>query len=279
MTYPIAPARVANLAALLHPRGARWKALAMLAAYFDASNTEVQRSQGVFAIGGYVATLTDWEGVEREWLKNLKYWNLERFHLFDVMYDMGQERGELCVRSFAQIVKGARGVYSGVMTADWAAIEKPPAFAARYPLAYHFCFDHILFQLSQWCRSQAPGEHVGTVFDQDVAGANKAAADAIFDTYLANPRHPNLTQGLTWSNDRAAPMLQTADLLAGVARKYWFDVEYPRDPASWLIESHELDIAQGVGLVGGVFDAAALKIAIDDFVASGEPFGPLRASS
>jgi len=250
--------------------------MAMLKAYFDAS----QNNQAeMFAIGGYAAGLAEWNAVECAWDSEKKSggWNLRkgRFHAADIFRDIGVERGALCVRAFAQLLRSCQGIYSAVVIDDWRTLAKPSAFTTRYPKPYHFCFDHVLWLLGAHARQRAPLEPVAAIFDQDLAGADRVAADAIFDAYLNNPRLPKLTQTLTWGDTKSVPLLETADLFAGVAQRYWIEAEYPRSPnAAQAYGAREMTIATQGGVIGGMFDAAALAIAVEDFEKTGEPFGP-----
>ena len=155
---------------------------------------------------------------------------------------------------------------------DWGRLEKPPAFAARYPSSMHFCFGHIIAQLDQWCRIEAPGELVAPVFDEDM---EPKAANAIFEEYKANPRNPNLIASLTWGNDKRHPMIQAADLVVGELREFWFDRVYP------VIGGPEFSfpIEMRAALSGkafsdsGLWDLRSLQVAVRDFVETGDPFG------
>ncbi len=217
---------VGELADLLHPSASKWKALAMLRAYFDGSRTGIQ--PGVSAIAGYVAAKSVWEELEPKWLAELDKYKIERFHRSEVRHWLGRERGEECIRVFAKLIEPRSHdmVWSAVIDDDWNALDKPPAFANRFPSVLHFCFEHVIWQLSAWGKVNAAGELIAPVFDDDMS---PSAANAIYEEYKASALHPNLIASITWASSGVHRMIETADLAAGELQQSWFDREFPKD--------------------------------------------------
>jgi hypothetical protein len=65
---------IGRLIRLLSPSGygVRDRVFALLAAYFDKSGGHLK---GVTSVAGYVASLDEWESVEKAWRRGVSYWN------------------------------------------------------------------------------------------------------------------------------------------------------------------------------------------------------------
>src|SRR5258708_30332461 len=91
MNAPVRLTPVVQIADWLHPRASKWKALAMLEAYFDESWTQPQH-QGVTAIAGYVASRDVWASIEASWTDQLGLYankGLRTFHAADCCGNTG----------------------------------------------------------------------------------------------------------------------------------------------------------------------------------------------
>lgn len=262
MEYRYVP--VGELADLLHPSTSKWKALAMLRAYFDASKTQVQ--VGITAIAGYVAPKEAWERLEPLWMKDVAQWNIPRFHRSEVHHRLGRERGDLCIKAFAKLIEPILhdAVWSAVVDEDWNNLKKPPGFSARFPTSLHFAFEHVVYQLCEWGKLKAEGETIAPVFDDDMS---PAAANAIYEEYKTSEHHPGVMSSMTWASAGQHRMIETADLAASEMQRFWFDREYPG-------EGRQIDIAPQMRTAmsgkafsdSGLWDGLSLQVAVKDFV-------------
>jgi hypothetical protein len=249
--------------------------IALHRAYFDKSQTEHQA--GITSIGGYVATKDVWERLEPLWIKNVADWGLDRFHLTELLNPMGplgRESGELCIRNFSQLLRihALRNLYSAVVQEDWDAVKKPLAFATHFPTIYHFCFEHILVQLSWFGRDFAPGEPIAPFFDEDVS---PESVKHISDAYIKSSLYPNLAQSITWGNSYGHVLLQAADLVAGEMRRYWFDRKFPIQGTVVAPERRfELNLAaSGKNFRdSGLWQKGNIEVAVLDFESHGDAF-------
>lgn len=210
---------VAELARALHPQGSKHRVMALLRAYFDMSQTQ---PVGIMAIGGYVGSEAAWIEVERQWRANLDLWGLDEFHLSVIQAGksvVGYSDADACVRSFSRIMGKSEleSIGAAFREDDWNQVIKSPEDLARFPKPYYFCLDLLFHILSQHMTLQFADDSVAAVFDSDVKPDD--AIQAIVDRWKAADRQQLAT--VTFADKIKFPMLQCADLYAGVERKSW----------------------------------------------------------
>lgn len=244
----------------------------LLNAYFDGSRTEIQ--SGVTVLAGYVAAETAWAELEPLWIKECQAFGIPKFHRADIFHALGRERGGDCINVFSRMIHGRLFdlLWSAVVDEDWNGLVKPPAFAARFPTSLHFCFEHIVWQLSAWGKANAPGEHIAPVFDDDMS---PGPANAIYEGYRASRHHPNLIGSLTWASAGVHRMIETADLAAGELQAHGFESEYHKEgaPVIHLPRTPMRNAVSGKSFSdSGRWTMAPLKTAVLDFEERGDAF-------
>lgn len=182
----------------------------VLRAYCDLS-----RSERVSVLAGYVGNDDQWGWLEAEWKKNLGYWELADFHLAELPGQMGHERADDCIRSFAYIVgkSGVEGISAGVENSFYDAQH----WGSEFPSPYHVCADMLFNSLHTHVPLNLGGGPVTIVFDRDTN--EEAAVHALLARYEGD----EIFAGLAFSDRRRTCALQTADLAAGVVRKGWVE--------------------------------------------------------
>lgn len=204
----------------------------MLYGYFDTSSTEVK--SGITAMAGYIGDSAAWSALEEQWSRELSLWRIERFHRAEMKHMLGRERGELCIRAFAQLIRASSltNVWAAVIDHDWDALAKPKSFSTRFSSSRHFCFEHVLSQLSVWCKDEARSDQLDLVFDDDMA---PGAAEAIYAEYEWSSLHPNLARPMKWARSSSHFGIEVADLVAGapgLLARVRTDLDLPKSAAS-----------------------------------------------
>lgn len=192
----------------------------VLRAYLDASKTE---PIGITCVAGHVGNADAWDAFEPQWKAALDYWNLETFHLTDLVGIMGRERATLCIRNFAQVMRASNleGIFAGARDADWDAMvaannADTAEYLADFLTRYHAVLDMALGRLSMEIGLNLPDEDTLVVLDTDHVPTD--ATVAVFNRWQAkNPRLVGLA--ITFAT-KSLP-LQAADLFAGLRRRDW----------------------------------------------------------
>jgi hypothetical protein len=175
---------------------------------------DLSRSSRVSLVAGYIGTAEQWDWLEREWKRNLAYWELEDFHLAELPNMMGHEKADLCILSFGHLIKKSdvRGISAGVENAFYES----QVWGANFPSAYHVCVDMLLDSLNTHIPLNMGGGCVDLVFDRDTNAQNEVLN-------LLTRYDANTFRSLTFSDRKKTLPLQTADLAAGVVRKGWVE--------------------------------------------------------
>lgn len=211
---------IAQLSRGISHRSGR-RIMALLRAYFDASRTtKAGLAERVTCVGGYVGPEDDWLKVEREWSATCAMWGIEEFHLSSILagkvHRVGRELSEQCVLSFVNVMRRAdlTGIVAGIREDDWLSIEKSKSDAMRFPTSYHVALHMALGTLEDHVRSEYPDDEFEVYADLD---SESPEANAIRDELRANPKCINVA---FVRRDRV-PLIQCADLCAGLARMEW----------------------------------------------------------
>lgn len=227
-------------------------------------------------MAGYIGDRAAWAGLEAQWSRELMAWRIERFHRAEMKHLLGRERGELCIRAFAQLIRASSlvSVWAAVVDNDWDKLEKPEAFSARFPTTRHFCFEHVLSQLSVWSKGQELDEQFELVFDDDM---ERAAAEAIYAEYERSSIHPAITRPLKRAQAGRLPMIEVADLAAGELQSYWLAFE-----PTWTYHKAPPQFGAALGGKGssecGLWAGDSLPVAVADFENTGDAFSMRSAT-
>lgn len=183
--------------------------VAVLQGYFDASFTD---GGGISTIAGYVGTTEQWQATEKSWIANLAYWEIDDFHLCDLVAKYGFGKTGLMVSTFAHIMResGLRGFTAGLVDGDWEALEPDKA---NHPTRYHTCAAMLFRSLKIHVPLYYEGEALAVVMDEDVKP--QSAVQGIFEGY----REGGPLSDLTFSNRKSTVAIQCADLIAGISRR------------------------------------------------------------
>ena len=204
----------------------------MLHAYFDETGTH--DSSVVTAIGGYVATASEWAAVEEEWLPILAEVadkGVTHFHLSHCLMNIGEFA--LCdnptrnylITQFAKILgrHELAPIFSAVVQADWDALDDGGAFFQAFPTPIALCFENLVRGLASWTAKYADGEKVVPMFayrQEWTTGAGLGAP--ILQLYGGQPWYRRFLAAIAFGWPQEIVPLQGADLFAGLMRR---DVE------------------------------------------------------
>jgi hypothetical protein len=184
--------------------------LAMLRAYLDASKSDA--GGNYYVVAGFVAPADTWNEIEQEWRAETALWGLDDFHLADIPYHLGHEKGSLCIRSFANIMQksGAYGVGIACEVDFWNRQD------TGYEHPYHFCFGQVLSVIHEQQLLEKNIDPMALIVDQDFEPND--LAQAVFDAY--KNEYP-IFKSVTFGHRKEFVPLQCADLAAGALRLQW----------------------------------------------------------
>lgn len=200
---------ISELAAVVCGEGPR--IMALLRAYFDASN-----GGGIYAVGGFVGAEDAWADLEPKWKGGLATFGLAEFHLADVIRDMGNEKGSLCILHFSKIMgrSGLHGIGASCNIEYWKSHD------TGYSNPYHFCFSMALNVLRDEIDLELGGNPVALIVDDDVKPRD--VTEGVFAAYQGD-RSGEIFKSLTFGNRRTFLPIQCADLAVGAMRKEWIE--------------------------------------------------------
>ena len=273
----MASLRIADIADVLHPRSSRWRALALLVAYFDESGTH-ERSP-ITAIGGFVASKAAWEVFETDLAAVLAPYadkGVREFHMTDCLAQEGQyafiarPHINAILWGIGRALKKAEvtAVYAAVVQDDWDEVVTDGPFRDRFPTTYALCFEEVAVQLARWSRKYGDGEPVVPIFaiaDQYQEQATNAAA-----AMDRSNRYAGYLSGIAFNRPQVLTPLQAADFAAHSLRGnmenlvYWESFEKAQPT---VVFDHA---TRGKFAHGGCHTKESLLLAIDRFNRTGE---------
>jgi hypothetical protein len=199
-----------------HPSNHRFKAIALLRAYFDETGTHTA-SKAVM-VCGIVAPMDIWDEFDMAWRKQLAVEKVSYFHAVECEHGENEfqplSRGlrDSLTWGLADVI-GQRHIHiinSGVHRASWAD-RKYRNVKAVFESPYHLCFAHCLQQLSDWSKNHANGELIALVFSEQSEYRNHA--EKIFKAYMSSKMAGEKLVSLQFAPMRQFPGLQAADLV------------------------------------------------------------------
>jgi len=213
---------IADMADFLHGRANRWRALALLEAYFDESGTE--GSIAVVSYAGFCATKDNWSAVEQRWKRALRDFDIEWFHMVDLVHSRDQFAkfnagwiGDVLNR-FSMIVSESLDndcltpLWSGVQKPAWDKVEKSAKFLQQFPKPLDLCFDHIVHQMRRFSIHHAEAEPIAPMFADNLEYTKRN--QEIYETYKQHPEWSKLLGPIAFGSPRQVVALQPADMFA-----------------------------------------------------------------
>jgi hypothetical protein len=219
-------AGIACRARLLSPSGLglRNRIFALFAAYFDKSS---DAARGITSVAGYVASLDEWQAVERRWNSAITYWSrlegfrdLGGFHMSVLERSIGKENAELCVKYFSQILLQSRlqGIGAAILNDDWERSDWGDNKTIKLGSTYEQCLDLALDVLARHVNEAYPGKSI------DVVCCRDARAHYIEQAFNRKAQQFSLFGTLTTGTGANITLLQCADLGAGTLRLKWREI-------------------------------------------------------
>ncbi len=189
----------------------------MLSAFFD--ETGVHAGSPVTAIAGFLGSADAFKEVEPLWLAALKSEGLEHFHYAAIEHRKPPfEHCDEHVRArlyskLADILLGAAPAlkvvgagYQGV----WDTSQLAPAFGARYPTPYSFCFDTVIEMLHAHAETELGGEQIVPIFARQEQFGPRAVE--MYGVFKATGSWP-LMGAIGFDEPKEQPALQMADMV------------------------------------------------------------------
>jgi hypothetical protein len=259
---------VPDFANVVHRRSCPTKVIVLLTAYFDETGTHKQAR--LTGLSGFIAPAQVWSEIEAAWDTRLKSdepdYRVATYHAVDCFHGTNEfknltywnrTRRELLTADLAEILaaKGISAITSALLQADWDDVYAKlasDAFRARFPSAYHLCFEHCVQQAFSWSERFASGAPVAFVFAEQ--SEYQGRAQQILNAYQASSQRGSKIASITFSSPRKLIPLQAADLMAYEMTKSVMQpgVEYKH---RWAIER----LMKGArGLYGGYYDRESL---------------------
>jgi hypothetical protein len=244
------------------PGKARYALMAMFSVYFDASK---DRHERILSIGGFIATVEQWEEFQREWCALLKTGPVSMMHATDLENLYGEFKGWSFEKKlqFQKIAYGIirRRVEVGIaasVTLDAYEKEMTGDYRVTHGGPYAFCFRIALTRIREWAirfnRTEPMNyivesgdlgiQEAHDVFTHTLHGAPKVAAKFLFGTWAE-------------ADKRKVVQLQAADVIAYEQTKHM--VNRVKDGEIRAPRKSLLALLDGKLWLGGHYDAEAIS--------------------
>ncbi|HEX3652369.1 MAG TPA: hypothetical protein VHU18_06055 [Rhizomicrobium sp.] len=257
--------------------------MAMLGSFFDESGTHSD-SNGVTAIGGFVASDATWSTVEAAWEKELSGWSdygVRTYHAVDCLWGnnefgsprLDQFKRHVIIYRLANILGDAdvQAIHAAVYNADWTiATTGQTPFLKRYPKPYDFLFDNIVHDLRVWARIKTGGERIAPSFA--VQEEYQDRSRQIYDAYWRNPAWKDFLGPISFGHPSQLVPYQCADHIA-----FWLRYEWER-PSKEKITLENGGMVNALGNAvrkngllrqGGCWTLESMRNAIEQFNRTG----------
>lgn len=268
--------QIGDFADMLHPMASRWRALALLRAYFDESGTH---GGLVTSIGGFIASKESWVQFELDLATVLAPYADKGVYDFHMTNCLAQKEQFSAIETpFINSILWGIGkalnkanvtaIYAGVVQKDWDSVVTNSPFKQRFPKPFYLCFEEVLRQLAMWSQKHGDGEPVAPIFaKQDEYQVHMGEVGECIDR---SGKYKNLLTSITFGKPSMIKPLQAADFAAHQMNgninslAYWkgLDNAGPTrvfDRATSSKYSH-----------GGWYDKSALQTVMKRFATTGE---------
>lgn len=255
---------IGELAEGILPFAARHKVIALLFGYFDESGTDGLHGHTV--ISGFVGTVASWRSLVAPWRAELERVGVPYFHYVDAKGHNKKYKhfaaGEWLphVTTMAKIICGLDlKAVSAAFSGDWnSCVAGDEEWQARFPSAYHFCFELMIEKIRKASDEHWGGEPVAIIMSRQNEFAERALK--VWDFFKYNAAWQQIAH-VGYNDPHQLTQLQAADALAYETRRgLWKDSD-----DHWLNELPLTSrlIAKHDALGGVIFDngykAAGLK--------------------
>ncbi len=208
----------------IFPINATEKLMVMLTAYLDESGKDGRTP--VFAVGGYVSSVEDWNNFQIEWEDFRTKNGIEAFHSTDLINGYGEfenwkpKRREHALRIADRIIR--KNVLFGAVTlADIAECEKVLPLKSRdgkrakYSLEYALAGCQVVNLIVKWAKNSGYTEPINFIFEDGMKGQGKGQ---LMDALTHGAKDEPLIGSVTFAN-KNLPQLSSADRLISLACK------------------------------------------------------------
>lgn len=211
----------------------------MLRVYIDDSSDEKQ--ERVVVAGAYIGFYKGWSKLWAEWRQQLKNHNLDYFRATDyyslrgefqqfrdpVKYPkpLGSQAAKAALGDLERVIETNElaGIAVCVPMNLYSEVRKTEKHADEIfnPDAFHTALMALFKSSAEWVRDEFPGDTVGFYCDDSSRSPIYAALYASFKQ--CNPGLAWFMQGLSHIDDKRSPQMQTADLMAHLARVHFLE--------------------------------------------------------
>lgn len=200
--------------------------VAHLTAYFDKSG-DVDKP--VMVVAGFIATVNEWDRLERPWKQTMKHYGVNDFHMTDLMDGDGEfaapswtqkRKDTFTARLASIIVDHARvSVGGGIEVAKFNAARLGDA-RQYVGDAYRLCCSDVLIASSNWAMECSKRESMNFVFDRD--GKFFSETTMLYHSVTQSPSAVAKFRigGIAFDDRESAVGLQAADMLANLLFRF-----------------------------------------------------------
>lgn len=215
---------IAQLARILHSSNSRWRALAVLEAYFDESGTHDGAT--IVSMGGLVGSADAWAAIEGPWQSVLSEYSekgVRFFHMTECVNQTKQfsliEKPHInyIITQLSQVLKDKplSAIFSAVVIDHWNRVVTDAEFLFRFPTPLALCFDDIVRGLSLWSAKHTDGELVAPVFAYRTEYASgKGIGGDVLKLYGSQDWYKNSLAAIAFDYPERVIPLQAADLVS-----------------------------------------------------------------
>ena len=277
---------ISYLARTLHPRKAKFRAMALLRAYFDESG--IDANSKVVAISGLIAKEGSWTDLEERWenvVDEYAHLGLSVFHMVDFIHQTREfalidtPSRNYVLTQLSEILRDANvtPIFSAVIKDHWDSEVKSPAFLDKFPEPFFLCFEDIMLQLWEWSFKNAKQEYVVPIFANQQEYNSKM--DRIDRDRCQFPWYSNIISPISFNTPENLIPLQAADFVAYSMRE---DIQDREFGTGLGITSKAFHTAtDGRFKIGHWFDGNGLNRVIRNYLEAGEiyPLNPYPKSA
>jgi hypothetical protein len=221
------PPRTSSDTVMLSQTPSGDRLFAMIYAYLDASKT--QDREGITVVAGYLASLEEWQRIEKDWEQALTGWKLPRFHIRELRRWVGRANVKDCIAYFVNLIKPSdlAGVAACVVDKNWDKRIHVSSNVSFQPDQYRQCLQRALGLIVEVADNHYHGQQISVTCDCD---ADQKLVEPVFDA--VQQKHPALLSLTVRRSGQIRP-LEAADLIAQVIRRKYLEAYDAKREEYW----------------------------------------------